>query len=250
MVIILAVLLVLAVFLYLNRSYAYIYERIDSAGLKMPDRLRTYLVSNHMVTATSSVSNLTYSALGDSLTSGVGADSYEQSYPYLLAKYLAGNDYQITLKNRSVPGARTDDLLKGLLATAIQDKPDIVTVLIGVNDIHGHVPAEDFRNNYEQLLSRLTKETEAKIYVINIPFLGGADLILPPYRGLFDERTQQFNEIIRELAGKYKVKYIDLYTPTVDLFKKSGSHYAADSFHPSIEGYKIWTDLIYADLNK
>lgn len=241
-----AVILVLAAVFYLNRSYSHIYRQINSAGLKMPDHTRSYLVHNRLATT----SNITYSALGDSLTSGVGVDDYQESYPYLLSQYFAGNDYQITLKNRSVPGAKSSDLKLGLLATAISDNPDIVTVLIGVNDIHSQVPAETFRDNYDQILSRLTKETKAQVYAISIPFLGGKDLLYPPYGCLFDRRTRQFNDIIEGLAAKYGVRYIDLYTPTVDLFKESGSHYASDSFHPSAEGYKIWADLIYGELNK
>ena len=46
------------------------------------------------------------------------------------------------------------------------------------------------------------------------------------------------------------LKYIDLYTQTEELFKKNGSHYAADFFHPSTQGYKIWADLIYADTSQ
>lgn len=245
-----AVVLVSVVAVYLNWSYAYIYDRISAGNLKTPDRIRTYVIANHQATTSDPARQMTYSALGDSLTSGVGADDYSQSYPYLLAQYFAGNDYQLTLEDRSVPGAKTSDLMQGLLATAIGDQPDIVTVLIGVNDIHGHVSAETFRANYDQILSRLKNETQANVYVINIPYIGGADMMLPPYRHLFDERTKQFNGIIKALAAKYQLKYVDLYTPTVDLFKKTGSHYSVDSFHPSAEGYKIWADLIYADLNK
>ena len=36
---------------------------------------------------------------------------------------------------------------------------------------------------------------------------------------------------------------------TEELFKMNGPHYAADFFHPSSQGYKIWADLIYADIN-
>lgn len=153
------------------------------------------------------------------------------------------------MRDRAVPGARTDDLLNGLLPAAIRDNPDIVTVLIGVNDVHNDTNRAEFSANYENIIMRLRKETKAKIYLINIPFIGADNLILPPYNYLFDARTKQFNKVIQELAIKYQIKYIDLYTPTKNLFTKSGSHYAADLFHPSAEGYKIWADLIYANFN-
>jgi len=248
---VLVIILVLVVAVYLNRSYSYIYQKIDGAALKSPDRIRTYLISNNMpVNDKTAKISLVYSALGDSLSSGVGVETYEESFPYLLSKYLAGNDYQVTLKNRSVPGAKSEDLLVGLLNGAISDNPDVVTLFIGVNDVHGDVSKEEFANNYEQILKRLTTETKARVYAINLPLIGANTLLLPPHNYLLDLRTKEFNEIIKNLASQYQVKYIDLYTTTRSLFKEPGDHYAADLFHPSALGYKIWTDLIYADFNK
>lgn len=245
------IILVIIVLTYFNRSYAYIYQKIDEARLHSPDKLRTYVISNSNLDKNQTAkTNLVYAALGDSLTAGVGANDYKESYPYLLAQYFAGNDYRITLKDRAVPGAKTRDLLAGLLPGTIKDNPDIITILIGVNDVHGEISLDDFKKNYDNILKRITTETKAKVYVINIPFIGASNLLLPPYNYLFDIKTKKYNKIIKELAFKYNVKYIDLYTPTESLFKSNGSHYATDFFHPSAQGYKIWADLIYADTNQ
>jgi len=237
--------LLIIIALYFNRSYAHIYNKIEDADLKSSDNGQPYFVVNNDTAS----SSLTYVALGDSLTAGVGVTNYEDSYPYLLAQYFAGNDYQINLQSRSYPGERTADLIKDYLPEAISDNPDVVTLLIGVNDIHGQISRKEFSQNYETILKRLTTETNAKIYVINIPFIGADNLLLPPYDYYFNLKTRQFNKIIKELADKYSVKYIDLYTPTEDLFRDNGSHYSTDFFHPSAEGYKIWADLIYADIS-
>lgn len=243
--IVLIIIFLVVIGLYCNRSYARIYNYIDRMELKGVNNDQTYLIVNQKTAS----SSLTYVALGDSLTAGVGADEYSQSYPYLLAQYLAGNDYQINLKSRALPGAKTTDLLNILLPKAIEDNPDLMTLLIGVNDIHGQVSAKEFRTNYENILRQLTQETKAEIFVINIPFLGANNLLLPPYNWFFNFKTRQFNKIIQELATKYSVNYLNLYTPTESLFKQNGSHYAPDFFHPSAQGYKIWADLIYADFN-
>lgn len=230
--------------IYFNRAYAYIYNHIDHAALKPPTRENVYSVSNNKMAS----SSLTYVALGDSLTAGVGVSKLEEAYPYLLAKYFAGNDNQINVKSRAVPGAKTSDILNGLLPLGINDNPDIVTLMIGVNDIHGQINDAVFRKNYEEILRRLTSETKAKIYVVSIPYIGSDSLLLPPYNYYFDAQTKEYNKIILELANKYQLKYIDLYTQTESLFKTDGPHYSADFFHPSAEGYKIWADLIYASI--
>lgn len=241
----LVIFLLIIAAIYLNRAYAHVYNKIDGAALLSPDHTRTHVVLNNQEAS----SSLVYVALGDSLSAGVGADSYEESFPYLLAQYFAGNDRSVVLENRAVPGAKSSDLLCGLLPGAITDDPDVVTLLIGINDLHGQISLEQFRDNYDKIVKRLTTETKAKVYLINLPFIGSNQLLLPPYNYFFNQRTKQYNEIILEIAEKYSVSYIDLYLPTEELLRNSGSHYASDFFHPSAEGYKIWADLIYADLN-
>ncbi len=231
---------------YLNRSYSYIYQVIGDAKLSPVEDQGTYLINNpsHMATST-----LFYVALGDSLTAGVGTESYTEILPYRLAEKLTGADRQVELSNFSVSGITTVDLVNYLVPKAIKAQPEAITILIGVNDIHNMVLADEFAKNYEEMLSRLTKETKAQIYVISIPFIGSDKLMSPFYQTLFGTRTQQFNAIIKKLADKYQVKYINLYGPTVKLFKSSGSHYSADLFHPSAAGYQLWADIIYDHLN-
>lgn len=235
--------------IYLNRSYSHIYSEIKGINLQFSDQQGIYMINgstdNNFVK-----SPIVYVALGDSLTAGVGLNKYEDSYPYLLAQRFGKSYRAVTLKDRAIPGTRTENLLNKLLPAAIKDNPDIVTVLIGINDIHGLISADNFKNNYDRILSRLTKETSAKIYVINLPFIGADTLVLPPYNYLLDARTKEFNQIIKQLANKYSVSYIDLYAPTVSMFKKSGDQYSADSFHPSATSYKIWADIIYDNINK
>ncbi len=238
----LALAIILAVIgLYLNRAYAHIYNTIGAANLPPVNRIGDQLVFNNM-TATSS---LVYLALGDSLMAGAGTSSAQDSLPYLLADRLAGRDKKVILQNYSVPGYKTADLINNLLSPAVQTKPQVITLLIGVNDIHNNVSADVFRHNYGEILERLTKETSAAVYAVNIPFIGADTMMLPPYQVYFDARTREFNAIIKELSVKYHIVYIDLYTPTVALFKQAGAHYSADLFHPSAAGYKIWAGIIY-----
>ncbi|MFA6304298.1 MAG: SGNH/GDSL hydrolase family protein [Patescibacteria group bacterium] len=241
---------VLAVGIYLNRSYAYIYQRIDKAGLNPPvqNQLYSFGYTNDVP---SYEDYALYVALGDSLTAGVGVDQYEQSFPYLLAKKIADAKQPkvITLKTLAVPGAKTADVLT-LLPTVIANKPQAVILLIGVNDIHGNVSKDDFKKNYEQIVSELTKKTSAKVYLINLPAIGANNLLLLPYNYYFRALTKNFNKVIKELAEQYNLTYIDLHTPTADVLKHNGNYYSVDFFHPSAIGYQHWAEIIYADLHK
>ena len=233
---VIAVIIVLIIGIYLNRAYGHIFNNIK---LNSSDSEQTYTMG-------SSKDALTYVAIGDSLTSGVGIDDYKESYPYLLAQKLS-TDKKIVLKDVSYPGYKTEDVKEKLLDEGIADKPDMITLFIGVNDVRSSVSKETFETNYKYILDRLTKETSAKIYLINVPMIG--ENVLPPYDEYFDLQTRNFNSIIKSLAENYGLSYIDIYTPTKEEFKKSNEYYSSDLFHPSAKGYAYWAQIIYDNIN-
>ena len=98
--------LLLCVGVYLNRSYAHIYDKITIMGLPASNSKQIYTIGD----TKSSNKNLVYVALGDSLTAGVGVDSYEQSYPYLFAEKIAQKNIQVTIYPYAIPGAKTKDV--------------------------------------------------------------------------------------------------------------------------------------------
>jgi len=163
-----------------------------------------------------------------------------------LAKDLSNNG-KVILQNFSYPGYRTDDLIKNSLEPAIASQPQLITLLIGTNDIHGFYGAEKFKKNYQIILERLIKETQAEIYAISLPFIGDK-AFLPPNNYYFTRQTVEFNKIIKDLAATYGVKYIDIAEPTRAIFQKDQSYYAADKFHPSAAGDAIWKKIIFENI--
>jgi len=238
---IIIVILVIAIGLYLYLANAYTYYCFNQVGLTAPNNQGNYEFNSQSMSQ-----NLIYVALGDSLTSGMGLAKYEESFPYLLAKDYGGDKVKITLKNFSYPGYRTDDLIKDLLTPAIESKPQIITLLIGVNDIHGFYGQEKFNKNYQVILERLTKETKAKIYLISIPDIG-ASVFMLPFNYYFSQQTAEFNNIIKQLAEIYGVKYIDISGPT-EILEKTAGFYAADKFHPSALGQASWEKIIFSEI--
>lgn len=238
------ILILAALALYLYTANAFIYYRIGQGNLIAPAHHISYSINDQATGA-----KIKYIALGDSLTFGVGAKKYEEIYPYLLAQKMSANGENIILENFSVPGAKTKDLIDVFLTPAINAEPDVITVLIGVNDIHNHIGLSQFQKNYQYILERLTNETKAKIYLINIPLIGSDTVILPPLDYYFSTQTDNYNKVIKDLAAKYQVSYIDLNSPTKNLLKRDGAHYSVDSFHPSALGYKLWAQIIYDSFN-
>ena len=228
---------VLLLVLYLIFAYNYFYYVQRSADIPWPDNQHIYNFDS------SADPGSLYVAVGDSLTYGFGADKYEDGYTYMLASRLAEDRKTARLKDYSYPGFRTDDVIKQL-DLIIAEQPQIITVFIGINDAHQILETSDFKANYDYILNKLSSETNAEIYAINLPYLGALAIQLPPYNFYYGNKLKNHNEIIKSLAEKYNVSYIDLYTPTAKKFSRSGPYYSRDSFHPSSSGYKIWGRII------
>ncbi|MFA5359522.1 MAG: SGNH/GDSL hydrolase family protein [Patescibacteria group bacterium] len=239
---IIIIVLILAVGLYLYLANAYTYYMFNRTGLKAPAAQHSYEFNGE-----ATGESLKYAALGDSLTSGMGLNKYEDSFPYLLAKDLSSDGKKVSLKNFSYPGYRTDDLIENLLDQSITSNPQIITLLIGINDIHGFYSQEKFKKNYQFILDRLTKETKAKIYAVSLPYIGD-DVFIAPFNYYSSQRTAEFNEIIKELAKGYNITYIDIAEPTKAIFSQDKFYYALDEFHPSAAGQALWEKIIFDNI--
>jgi len=231
--------------IYLNRAYAHIYNFIGAKNLSQPSMEQEFHFSGAVKTEKTTVR---YAALGDSLTAGVGAVDVKNSFPYLIADKLSAKS-NVELLNLGEPGAVTNDVVKNQLDKAITFQPNLVTVLIGINDIHNRVSLADFKISFNKTISSLTLKTKARIIIINIPLLGTTDLLLPPFRLYFNNQTKKFNAAIKEIAAANNVCIVNLYNQTKNQFSKDLSVYAADHFHPSDDGYRLWSQIIYANSN-
>lgn len=154
---------------------------------------------------------------------------------------LAYEDVEMTFINKGISGNRTIDLLNRLDADVIAHQPDIVTILIGVNDTwrrydnNDPTSAEQFRVNYENVLKRIKAETNAKIIMLE-PFL-----IYGMGRDNYREDLNEKIDVERQLAKLYA----DYYIPLDGLLAAASVEYddvsvlSADGVHPAEEGKKI-----------
>jgi len=230
--------------LYLFIVNWWIYYRLDEVGLRPSDQAHSYIINQ------TGSDPIVYLAIGDSLTAGTGVDDYSQAYPYLIAQKLAGEDAEVLHSNSSYPGARTSDVLNNLLEDQLLNQADVITLLIGTNDIQGGVSAPEFSSNYEKIILKLLSQSDAKINLVSIPEIGNNSLFLPPFNYYFRYRVLKFNKIIHSLAVSNDLNFIDLTTPTLEYAAKSGPYYSKDNFHPSASAYENWAQIIYEHLDK
>lgn len=236
--------LLISSLVYLWYTRASIYWKLGDLPIYAPKDYTNYSLGEH------SDMSLTYVAIGDSLTAGVGVDTYTQSYPYLIARDIARDQHaNVQLIPFAIPGIRSEYVVGYFLEPVIATKPDIVTLFIGINDIHGNVSLQKFTERYDAILTTLTQKTTAKVYVINLPPIGTKDLIAQPYRLYFGWKTEQYNASIKDLALKYDVTYVDL-ASSHQPYALDNAYYARDFFHPNALGYTLWEQTIYANFHR
>ena len=124
---------------------------------------------------------------GDSITdAGRDRRNYHHlgnGYPKFAAEIISAAHPELEFEfiNFGISGNRTGQLFDRLYSDAIAFQPDIISVMIGINDVwhrygHGNVMTrnEQIEANYRAILSDLRKYTTAKIVVIS-PYLLDCD---------------------------------------------------------------------------
>ncbi|MDD2823200.1 MAG: SGNH/GDSL hydrolase family protein [Candidatus Daviesbacteria bacterium] len=223
--------------LYLNRSYSRIYNRDESQISDISWQNPTIIKNPNFQ------NTVKYVALGDSLTVGVGTNDRTKTLPYLISQKLAGQ-MSVSFVNLAVSGATAESLIKNQLNKAVNEKPNYVTILIGTNDLHSLVSVEKYSEEMNHIISYLIKNTQAKIIMFNIPYLGSDSLIVFPYNYLVNYQVERYNQVLTKIAEKNNVTLIDLYKPSKEYFSKQSNFYSSDNFHPSGDGYIMWSNLV------
>lgn len=187
-----------------------------------------------------------YAAVGDSYTAGTSVDE-SQSWPRLLTKDLRDHGVKIKLiRNLAVTSTATREVIAEQLPQFDQLSPTFATLLIGVNDFNRGYSIESFQKNLGIILDRmLAKLPKNRLVVITIP-----DFSVTLYGKTFGSPAgnslgiAQFNEIIKQEAGKRNLPVVDIFSLSQEMGKDS-SLVASDGLHPSAKEYKLWEKEIF-----
>lgn len=185
---------------------------------------------------------------GDSITdTGRDKRNYHdlgQGYPKFAAELIKSENPDINFEfiNFGISGNRTGELFDRIYSDGIAFQPDVISFLIGVNDVgHRYAPSfiattdEQIALNYREILKRIKKETNAKILMLS-PYVLDAE-----NKAHMKEALKTVLPIIRELA----TEYADAYIPLDELFEEAiktqpyPMYYSNDGIHPNENGAKF-----------
>jgi lysophospholipase L1-like esterase len=185
-----------------------------------------------------------YVALGDSFTIGTSV-AISERWPNQLVAALGDRVPIELVANLGVNGYTSGDVVREQLPELADLRPDLVTILIGVNDVVRSRPIDEYRTNVQQILGAvLDVVPRERIVVVATP-----DYTRAPRGAEYGDPTQQrkeiaaFNAAIQEMAGERGIAFVDI-APIADQAGNDAALVARDQLHPSGEQYRRWVELI------
>ncbi len=104
-------------------------------------------------------------------------------------------------------------------------KPDVVTILVGINDLYMHIGGaggygpEGYRLHLEEMIKRVRKDTDSDLILME-PFVFPKPLAYAAW----EEPLSAFRRELRLLAGKYQTGFV----PLGKLFREAQKRYSLD----------------------
>ena len=196
---------------------------------------------------------------GDSITdAGRDKRNYHElgrGYPKYAAEKLTAACPEIDFEfiNFGISGNRTCQLFDRLYEDGLAFEPDVISILIGINDIwHRHgggkIATTDaqIELNYRSILERIRRESNAKILILS-PYLLQREA---PDAEAFREDLKTVLPIVRKLAAEFA----DVYVPLDEHFAVAEPlaepfFYSNDGVHPNANGAEFIGKL-YAEAIK
>jgi lysophospholipase L1-like esterase len=201
-----------------------------------------------------------YVAIGASESVGVGSDDpLRGAWTHRLWREAFPRG--AVLVNMGWPGATVEQALWDQLPLALEQKPDVVTVWLNVNDLVARVPVDEYRRDLRTLVVALRRDGATQVLVANTPPLDQ----LPAYRGcvagdpeaqawahrcphgampppdVVNAAVAAYNEAIAEVVRESGATLVDLHAATMAA-RQAGTEpglVGEDGFHPSDAGHEL-----------
>lgn len=188
--------------------------------------------------------------MGDSITDcGRSRENPEQlgnGYANMIATRLNTDMPELNFRflNFGISGHRVKDLKARWQEDCLNHKPEILSIMIGINDVwrrydqNDPTPAEIFLSDYREIIETAKSKLGCQIIIIE-PFV----LPVPADRKNWREDLDPKIAGIRELA----LEFADAYVPMDGIFaaascRREPSFWAGDGVHPSQSGHLLIAD--------
>ncbi len=177
--------------------------------------------------------------------------SYGNTYPFLLQAKM-GTEFpkEHEILNRGISGNRVVDLYARIKNDCWNLKPDLISILIGVNDIwhelefQNGVDLNRFEKVYRMFIEDTLKVLPNVKFVLIEPFILHGDAT----NAKFDEfnKIRETAKVVEKIAKDYGCFFLPLQDKFDKLAAKYGDAYVLfDGVHPSVVGANVIAEEWY-----
>jgi lysophospholipase L1-like esterase len=180
---------------------------------------------------------------GDSITDGNRGRSADPNhilghgYAFIIAARhgAAFPKSNLDFMNRGVSGNTVRDLEKRWQKETLDLKPDILSILIGVNDDAQGLSLEEYEQTYERLIDQAKRANPSIKLVLGEPFLKPD--------GTLSDRIVKMQAIVARLASKHGAALVR-YQRVFDAAAKEApaDYWVWDKVHPTYRGHQLMAD--------
>ena len=177
--------------------------------------------------------------IGDSSAVGVGTSHQEEALLGQMRKRLSQTN-TVYWSVDGITGATTADTV-ARLQDSPEQKFDIVSISLGVNDITTRVPLADWLRNFSNLLDLAESKFQADVICVSgIPPIQYFPLLPQPLRWVLGAQAKRFDRALRTLvADRAGCRFVEMD------FKPDITKMSPDGFHPGPKVYSEWGRKVY-----
>jgi lysophospholipase L1-like esterase len=187
---------------------------------------------------------------GDSITDGNRGRSADPNhilghgYAFIIAAKHGAlfPEAKLEFFNRGVSGNTVLDLEKRWQKDTLDLKPDVLSILIGVNDKGRGVPFEQYEQTYDKLLTDAKAANPQLKLVLCEPFVVDHKATTPQH-GSPNADIVKRQEIVARLAAKHGAVLVRFQAALDRATERAPAlHWIWDSVHPTYSGHQILAD--------
>ena len=179
--------------------------------------------------------------------------AFGKGYAWMAASQLliSKPEHKLTIHNRGISGNKVHQLDARWQKDCLDIKPDILSILIGVNDIwHGLNGRYDgtvttYEDDYRKLIERTKKHLPKVKLVICEPFVLKCGAVNDKWFPEFDK----YRAAAKRIASENKAIFVPFQSMFDEAIKYAEpKHWAGDGVHPSAHGASLmahfWTQAV------
>ena len=199
--------------------------------------------------------NLVFLFQGDSITDGNRGRSADPNhimghgYAFSIASRIGADfaESKHSFYNRGISGNRVTDLKERWQTDALDIKPDVLSILVGINDgsmLVNKPKVENsdidlFETTYRDILSHSKKQNPDTLFVLCLPFVYPVSRVKDNWKN-YSSTVARLAARTKKLASEFNAVVVDFPAVFDKAIKRAPAEYWIwDGIHPTVPGHEL-----------